>query len=339
MHVVDVVAQQQGTFHAHAEGEAGVDLRIEASGLQHIRVDHTAAAPFEPACAALLVREPQVEFGARLGEREVARTQTGLGFRAEHGHGKLIEHALQVGHGQMLVDRKSLHLVEHRRMGGVELIGAEHAARACDVQRHATGEQTTHLIGGGLGAQHHVGSDEARGVLGLIALDVEGILHLTCRMVGAEVQRVEVVPFGFHFRTVGNLPAHGDEKVFDILHQLRQRVARAKRLAVDRKGHIHGFGGKRTGLFLGLDLLFLGAIRTTEVGAQLAHNLAGVFLLVLRQRADGLAGLRDALGNRIGYRLGVEYRTFCHEIPFSFPVCFTRKTRNFNVFRLYILST
>ena len=265
----------------------------------------------------------------------------------------------------MLVDRKSLHLVEHRRMGGVEFIGAEYTPRACDIQRHATGEQTTHLIGGGLGAQHHVGSDEARGVLGLIALDVEGILHLTCRMVGAEVQRVEVVPFGFHFRTVGNLPAHGDEKVFDILHQLRQRVARAKRLAVDRKGHIHGFGGKRTGLFLGLDLLFLGAIRTTEVGAQLAHNLAGVFLLVLRQRADGLAGLRhrgfrsgvlrldgfqflhaggvfdfrDALGNRIGYRLGVEYRTFCHEIPFSFPVCFTRKTRNFNVFRLYILST
>ena len=32
VHVVDVVAQQQGTFHAHAEGEAGVDLRIEASG-------------------------------------------------------------------------------------------------------------------------------------------------------------------------------------------------------------------------------------------------------------------------------------------------------------------
>ena len=30
VHVVDVVAQQQGTFHADAEGEAGVDLRIEA---------------------------------------------------------------------------------------------------------------------------------------------------------------------------------------------------------------------------------------------------------------------------------------------------------------------
>ena len=90
-----------------------------------------------------------------------------------------------------------------------------------------------------------------------------------------------------------------------------------------------------------------------------------VCLLYTSQHADGLAGLRhrgfrsgvlrldgfqflhaggvfdfrDALGNRIGYRLGVEYRTFCHEIPFSFPVCFTRKTRNFNVFRLYILST
>ena len=77
-------------------------------------------------------------------------------------------------------------------------------------------------------------------------------------------------------------------------------MARAKRLAIDRKGHVHGFGGKRTGLFLGLDLLFLGSIRTTEVGAQLAHDLAGVFLLVLRQRADGLACLRHR-----GFRSGV----------------------------------
>ena len=59
-------------------------------------------------------------------------------------------------------------------------------------------------------------------------------------------------------------------------------MARAKRLAIDRKSHVHGFGGKRTGLFLGLDLLFLGAIRTTKVSAQLAHNLAGFLLLILR---------------------------------------------------------
>ena len=258
----------------------------------------------------------------------------------------------------MLVHGEGLHLMEHRGVGGVKFVGTEHTARAGDVQRHATGDESTDLIGRGLGAQHHVGADEARGVLGLIALDVEGVLHLAGRMVRTEVQRVEVIPFGFHFRTVGNLPAHGNKEVLDILHQLRQRMAGAKRLAVDRQGHIHGFGSKLAGLFFGLDLLFLGAERTTEVGAKLAHELTGVFLLVLRQRADGLAGLRhrgfrsgvlrldgfqflhcggvfdfrDALGNRIGYRLGVEYRTLCHEIPFLSTVCFTHKTRNSNVF-------
>lgn len=38
------------------------------------------------------------------------------------------------------------------------------------------------------------------------------------------------------------------------------------------------------------------------------------------------------LGNRIGYRLGVEYRTLCHEIPFLSTVCFTHKTRKFQRF-------
>ena len=40
----------------------------------------------------------------------------------------------------------------------------------------------------------------------------------------------------------------------------------------------------------------------------------------------------DALGNRLGYRLGVEYPTLSHEIPFLSTVCFTHKTRNSNVF-------
>ncbi len=190
--------------------------------------------------------------------------------------------------------------MEHRGVGGVEFVGTEHTARAGDVQRHATGDESTDLIGRSLRAQHHVGADEAGGVLGLIALDVEGVLHLAGRMVRTEVQRVEVIPFGFHFRTVGDLPSHGDEEVLDVLHQLRQRMAGAKRLAVDRQRHIDGFGGQLARSLLRLELAFLGAERTAEVGAKLAHELAGFLLLVLRQRADGLAGLRHR-----GFRSGV----------------------------------
>ena len=224
MHVVDVVAQQKRTLHADTEREAGIDLRVKARGLEHVRVDHAATAPFEPAGAALLVREPQVELGARLREREIARTQTGLGFRAEHGNSQLVQHTLEIRHGQMLVYCERLALVEHRRMRGVKLVRAEHAAGRRDVQRNPAGEQGAHLIGRSLRAQHHVGPHEPRGILGLIALDIEGVLHLAGGMVGAEVQGVEVVPLGFHFRACGNLPTHGNEEVLDIFHKPGQRM-------------------------------------------------------------------------------------------------------------------
>ena len=161
-------------------------------------------------------------------------------------------------------------------------------------------------------------------------------------MVRAEVQGVEVVPFGFDFRTGGDLPAHGDEEVLDVFHQLGQRVTGAQRLAVHRQRHVHGFSGEcgLLGGFLELDLL--GAIGTAEVGAQLAHELAGFFLLVDGQGANGLAGLGhrrigtcvrcldglellqvggvldflDALGNLSGHLVGVEHHLFCHENPF-----------------------
>src|SRR5450631_88218 len=48
-HVATAVSRQQRAFDAHAEGEAGVPLRVDATGDQHPRVDHAAPAPFDPA--------------------------------------------------------------------------------------------------------------------------------------------------------------------------------------------------------------------------------------------------------------------------------------------------
>ena len=41
-------------------------VRVDAAGAQHVRVDHAAATPLHPAGAALLVREPHVDLGARV---------------------------------------------------------------------------------------------------------------------------------------------------------------------------------------------------------------------------------------------------------------------------------
>src|ERR1700694_2889810 len=90
-HVGNAVAELQGSLQSHAERETGVDARVNAAGAQHIRIDHAAAAPLHPAGSALLVCEPDVDLGGRLGEREEVRAQPGAALRAELRAGGCVE--------------------------------------------------------------------------------------------------------------------------------------------------------------------------------------------------------------------------------------------------------
>ncbi len=79
---------------------------------------------------------------------------------------------------------------------------------AGDVDRHAPLEQGAGLHRRGVGAQHEA-------ALGRV--DEEGVLHLARRVVGVEVQGVEVEPLGLDLGALGDLPAHADEQVGDPL--------------------------------------------------------------------------------------------------------------------------
>ena len=81
------LAQHEGALQPHAEGEARVDLGVDAAGGEHVGIDHAAAAPLDPAGPALLLGEPQVHLGTGLGEGEEGGTQAGARFRTEHGLG------------------------------------------------------------------------------------------------------------------------------------------------------------------------------------------------------------------------------------------------------------
>src|SRR5690349_12761305 len=59
-HVGEAVAELQGALEAHAEREARVDVRVDPGRPQHVRVDHAAATPLDPAGPALLLGEPHV---------------------------------------------------------------------------------------------------------------------------------------------------------------------------------------------------------------------------------------------------------------------------------------
>ena len=68
----------------------------------------------------------------------------------------------------------------------------------------------------------------------------------------------------------------------------------AERATVDRQRHVDGLGLQRALLLLRLELGLLGAERAAEVGAELAHKLAGFLLLIDRQRSSPIRHRRIA---------------------------------------------
>ena len=123
--------------------------------------------------------------------------------------------------------------------------------------------------------------------------DVEGVLLAARRMVGREVQRVEVELLGLDLGPLGQLPAHRDERVGDVLGQDRDRVPGADRLTGRRQRHVDALGDQHGGVALGPqrgEALVVGALR---LGARDVDPLARVGAVGLGQRAQRLAGQRD----------------------------------------------
>ena len=60
-----------------------------------------------------------------------------------------------------------------------------------------------------------------------VAFQPEGVLHVARRMIGRDVQRVEVMFVRFHFGAVENGEAEGDEEIFNFRLDLGERMERA----------------------------------------------------------------------------------------------------------------
>src|SRR5580692_9821590 len=143
------VPDHQAPLDAEPEREAAVAVGVDAACDEHPGVHHAAARDLDPALrpaypariAARLGRGAAADMAfhrhvaGRLGEREVVRPQPGAQAHAEHHVHECLDRAAQVGHGQALVDREPLDLVEHRAVGGVQRIVPVAAARADHVKR------------------------------------------------------------------------------------------------------------------------------------------------------------------------------------------------------------
>ena len=75
------------------------------------------------------MKAAHVDFGARLDERKITRTQTDLRLGAENLAREKREHALEIAHLHAAIDPKAFDLMEHRRVSRIA-VAAINRARA-----------------------------------------------------------------------------------------------------------------------------------------------------------------------------------------------------------------
>ncbi len=221
----------------------------------------------------------------------------------EHGAREVLKRSAQVRHGEAAVDGDALDLVEHGRVRRVELVLAEHLARAHHVHRQVALQQRADLHRAGLGAQHQVA---------VLRRDEEGVLVAARRVVLVHVERVEVEPLVLELGAFGHLPAHRHEDVAHLLHQKGERMPGSGPPARRQRGHIDRLAREARLLLGGEHDRLLRGERLVHAASRLADELAGGGLLVgghvahagvelgQRRRLSGVGGSRRLQGCGVG---------------------------------------
>ena len=242
--VRDAVLQHRDPVDAHAEGEALPGVGIDARRAQHLRMHHAGAEDLEPVLAladpqrAALPRAADVDLRRGLGEREVRGAEAQFDRRhLEERPAELLEHPLQVRHREVAVDGEPLDLVEHRRVRLVH-VHAVDAARRDHPEGRAPRLERTDLHRARMRAEH-----VRRAVVAVGPREEKGVVLLPRGMLGRDVERVEVVPVALDLRAFGHRKAHVGEDGGQLVHDLRDRVqrARAARPGPRRQRHVEPF--------------------------------------------------------------------------------------------------
>ena len=174
-------------------------------------------------------------------------------------------------------------------MGSVR-VGAEHTAGHQDLDGRLLNVHGADLAAGSLGTQQE------------LLRQVEGVLHVACRVILGHVQAGKVVVIVLDLREGAHRKAHAGEHVDDLVGDQGQRVQAAHGAGLGGQGDVHRLGGVAgsqlgslhlfggsvvLGLYLGLELvddLAHGRALFGCDGAQILHQgrdltvLAEVFL-------------------------------------------------------------
>src|SRR5215211_6094257 len=294
-------AEHERPLDAGPGGEAGDLVGVVAAGPEHVGVDHAGAEQLDPALAAAGAaagpgaaadEAGHVDLGPGLDEREVGGAQADLALLAEVGPGVGEQGALQVGHGQAAVDGQDLDLVEHRDMGRIRRVGPVAAPEVDRVHRRRPGLQGPDLHRRGVGAQHQLARPP------VARLDVEGVLHGPGRVVGGDVEGLEVVPVGLDLGALDDPVAEADEDVDDLVGGPGHRVDGPAGRHPAGQGHVDPLGLEQGLVPLGLQLGPAGGQLGLEGGPGLVDAAAQVAAGLLVEVAEGALDLPEgrALG-------------------------------------------
>ncbi|SKZ69584.1 Uncharacterised protein [Mycobacteroides abscessus subsp. abscessus] len=105
-------------------------------------------------------------------------------------------------------------------------------------------------------------------------------------MIREKVQRVEVVVLGFYLGSLGDLPAHADENVGDLLGDHCDGMARSTGTSTTRQRDVDRLGDENRGVALGLQLRRPAVEDRTDPPTNLVDQFACFGSLVLRQRTQ-----------------------------------------------------
>ena len=149
-----------------------------------------------------------------------------------------LDGAEQVGHREAAVDGEALHLVEHRRVPGVERLVAVGAARARRRRSAAPASPSC-------GSAPATCACAACTCSSCAELDVDRVLHRAGRVCRRDVERLEVVPVVLDLGTLGDPVAEPDEDVLELAPDLRDEVEVTVAATVPTDGEVDRSGRRR----------------------------------------------------------------------------------------------
>ena len=161
-----------------------------------------------------------------------------------------------MSHGRCLVDNQPFDLMKHRGMGGI-VIRTVSPARRNNAYRQRMVFHRAYLH------RRRMGSDHKAVVLVFTVgiRNIKGILHLTGRMVGRHIQRIEIMELVFNIRSFGNFKTHFAENRRNFFINFADRMNAPLLFGTNRQRYVNSLGRKLGIKFLGSQLFLSGVKR------------------------------------------------------------------------------